>query len=90
MLEAMASGVPIVSTPVSGIPEVIREGVNGLLIEPENVGAIAKAIQTLLDDPALRNKLGRSGRETVLHYFSWEQNIVPLIQLLQPRLYKNP
>jgi len=90
MLEAMASGVPIVSTPVSGIPEVIREGVNGLLIEPENVGAIAKAIQTLLDDPALRSKLGSSGRDTVLQHFSWEQNILPLIQLLQPRLYKNP
>jgi glycosyltransferase involved in cell wall biosynthesis len=83
MLEAMASGLPIVGTSVSGIPEVVTDGANGLLVPPENPQALADAVQRLLRDPQLRHRLGESGRQTVLADFCWERNIAQLVQLLQ-------
>ena len=70
LLEAMAMGVPVVASRVGGIPEVIRDGENGLLVAPRNAGEIAQAIVRLLDDPMARERMGREGRRTVEERFS--------------------
>lgn len=64
LVEAMAYGCPIVTTSVGGIPELIEDGVNGLLCPPGDVDALASAIRTVVGDPALRERLGREARRS--------------------------
>ncbi len=59
ILEAMSYGMPIISTPVGGIPEIVSNGENGYLVEPGNKEDIYKAIMSLLNDADLRNRMGR-------------------------------
>jgi glycosyltransferase involved in cell wall biosynthesis len=59
LLEAMAAGVPCVATNVEGIPEVVTDGFDGLLVPPGDPGALAEALLRLLRDPKLREKMGR-------------------------------
>jgi glycosyltransferase involved in cell wall biosynthesis len=70
LLEAMSHGVPVVSTPVGGISSLIEHGVNGLLVEPGNVAAIAAAIGWLADHPADRARIGAAGRDTIVARYS--------------------
>lgn len=65
LMEAMASGAAVVGTRVSGLPELIEDGVNGLLVPPGDAAALAAALQRLLVDPALRRRLGEAARRTV-------------------------
>ena len=65
ILEAMAVGVPVVTTPVGGIPEGIVDGESGLLVPPRDPSALAAALQKLLCDPQLRQDLAKQGRATV-------------------------
>ncbi len=81
LVEALYMGVPVVSTPVSGIPELISEEVNGLLVPPQDSRALAAALALLLDDPLLRCRLARAGRETVLERFDMAQNAQRLMRL---------
>ena len=74
ILEAMAMQLPVISTQHSGIPEVIKSGVNGLLVPPADAQSLANAIATLIDDPFLRIQLGRRGRQTVTRQFNAMQN----------------
>ena len=64
VIEAMAYGRPIVTTAVGGIPELINDGINGLLCEPADPEGLARKIITLIDDPALRASLGREARRS--------------------------
>jgi glycosyltransferase involved in cell wall biosynthesis len=64
LVEAMAYGCPIVATRVGGIPELINDGVNGLLCDPGDSTALAQRIQRLIDDPSLRRQLGHAARES--------------------------
>lgn len=70
LLEAMAMGIPVVSTRVSGIPELVRDNETGLLVEPDDPQALADAIARLLSDPLLAERLARAGRDLVLHEFN--------------------
>jgi len=65
VLEAMAAGLPIIATPVGGIPEVIRDGETGLLVPPNDHKALAEAILKLRQDEALRTKLGEQAQKWV-------------------------
>jgi glycosyltransferase involved in cell wall biosynthesis len=81
LVEAMAAGLPVVSTNISGIPELIEHGVSGLLTPQKDAPALAGAIAELLDTPALRRKLGSAAREKVCRLFDAESNILALHQL---------
>jgi colanic acid/amylovoran biosynthesis glycosyltransferase len=81
ILEAMASGVPVVATKVSGIPEVIERGVTGLLVEPRDERDLADAIARLLDDSKLCDSLARKGRQLIEEKFDIRTNIERLIEL---------
>lgn len=63
VMESMAAGKPVVATRVGGVPELIEDGVHGLLVPPRDPGALADAVTLLLRDPSLRAELGRRGRE---------------------------
>lgn len=79
ILEAMAMELPVVSTRHSGIPEVVRDGWNGLLVPPADETALAEALAYLMDEPADRQQLGRRGRQTIVESFSVEQNTKRLL-----------
>jgi glycosyltransferase involved in cell wall biosynthesis len=64
VLEAFAAGVPVVCTPVGGLPEVMVEGVNGLLVSPGDAGSLARAILRLLEDEPLRTRLAAGALST--------------------------
>jgi glycosyltransferase involved in cell wall biosynthesis len=72
ILEAMRAGCPIVTTGVGGIPEAVRDGVDGLVVPPRNPGTLAAALRRLLADPALRAACARSARARFLAEFSLE------------------
>jgi glycosyltransferase involved in cell wall biosynthesis len=70
VIEYMGTGIPVVSTRVGGVGEILLDRVNGLLIEPGDVSALVESLQLLLADPGLRSELGRRARQTVDEGFS--------------------
>jgi glycosyltransferase involved in cell wall biosynthesis len=72
VLEAMASGCPVIATSVGGIPEIITSRKNGLLVKPSNVEGIIQGIRMLLNDDNLRRRIGEQGRKTAGEY-SWDK-----------------
>src|SRR5260221_815478 len=83
LLEAMACGLPCVATRVSGSEDIIRHGVNGLLVESEDYRDMALALLTLLHDPLLAQKYGQAARETVESHYSLEQVMDRYVELYQ-------
>jgi glycosyltransferase involved in cell wall biosynthesis len=71
----MAAGKPVVATRVGGVPEVVVDGVTGLLVPPRNPEALADAILRLLRDPELRHRMGQAGQERVRRHFSVDQMV---------------
>ena len=72
-IEAMSCGVPVVATTGGALPEVVGvNGETGLLVEPNSPDALVDAIRRLLDDSALRERLGAAGRERVMQRFTWQ------------------
>jgi glycosyltransferase involved in cell wall biosynthesis len=69
VMEAMAAGLPVVSTAVGGVPELVREGVTGLLVPSEDAGALAQAMQALVDDPVRRQAMGAAARRHAVAHF---------------------
>ncbi|MBI4468904.1 MAG: glycosyltransferase [Acidobacteria bacterium] len=81
LMEAMASGLPVVATRLSGIPELVDDGVSGVLVPPGNERALADAISFLYHREPLRRMLGRSGREKVVAEFELMDNVRKLRSL---------
>ena len=69
-IESLASGTPVVANRVGGVPDVVRDGVDGFLVEPGDAEEAAERLATLAADPALRARLGESGRARVLARYS--------------------
>lgn len=82
-LEAMAAGKPVVALKSTAVPEVVRDGTDGLLAQPENIEDLAEKIISLLKNGELRATMGRSGRERVRDNFDWPNVITPLTDWLE-------
>src|SRR5712691_4797457 len=74
LMEAMATGLPVVASRISGIPELVDDGRSGLLVPPGDAEALAAAIRRLHDDPALRERLGAAARERIQAGFDLRRN----------------
>ncbi|NMG75569.1 glycosyltransferase [Aromatoleum diolicum] len=83
LLEAMAMQLAVISTIVSGIPELVRDEETGLLVDPDHPTALARAIRRLAGDPALRTRLGEAARAAVAEGFDNDRNLRLLRQLLE-------
>lgn len=86
LMEAMAMEIPCVATHVNGIPELIRDGVDGLLVSPSDTEALAAAVARLMDDAELRRRLGRAGRLRVCDRYDLATNTARLAAIFQRRL----
>lgn len=80
ILEAMASGLAVVSTDHSGIPEAVEHGSSGLLVAPGDARALADALAKLLDDADMRDRYGEMGRKLVADVFDLEANVGHLLR----------
>jgi glycosyltransferase involved in cell wall biosynthesis len=89
VLEAMAAGKPVVAARSGGTPEVVLDGGTGILVAPEDVSGLQKALHTLAADPALRSKMGAAGRERAEKEFNVERLLKSMealyFNLTQPR-----
>jgi L-malate glycosyltransferase len=80
LLESMAAGLPVVATRVGGTPEIIVDGVDGLLVPPQNPQALAQAILHILQDADFARRLSRSGQEKMQRHFGFDRLIAQLEQ----------
>jgi glycosyltransferase involved in cell wall biosynthesis len=72
LLDAMSYGIPAIASRVGGIPDIIEDGVSGLLVPPADPQALANAIERVARDPAYAKRLAAAGRERLRTHFSWE------------------
>lgn len=86
LMEAMAMEIPCISTYISGIPELIRDGIDGLLVPASSQEKLASAMRLLLDNPQLRRKLGAAGRTRVLALHDLETNTRTLADAFERNL----
>ncbi len=82
IMEAMAAGLPVVSTSIGGIPEMVIQNETGFLVPPDDVAALAGAIERLLDDISLARRFGEGGFQRAGELFSIEKNVRELCGLL--------
>jgi len=90
ILEALAMQVPVVATSVAGIPELVRDGINGFLVNPEQSDMLADRIQRILTDSKLRQNMGKNGRMTIEEDFDILKNVDRLCELFHgtPEIHK--
>ncbi|HEY7756190.1 MAG TPA: glycosyltransferase family 4 protein [Actinomycetota bacterium] len=84
LVEAMAAGLPLVATDIAGYREVVRDGVEGLLVPPNDVEALAASLRRVLGDADLASALGRAGRERA-RAFSWDV-VTPRLEAIYERV----
>ena len=75
IMEALAMEKAVVATKVGGIPDLVKNGENGFLVEPKNPEELSEKIEELIENPALREKFGKAGREWVSENFEWDKGI---------------
>jgi glycosyltransferase involved in cell wall biosynthesis len=86
LMEAMAMEIPCVATRVNGVPELIRDGIDGLLVSPSDVGELAGALARLIDDAGLRRALGEAGRRRVRERYDLETNVGRMAEIFRRRV----
>jgi glycosyltransferase involved in cell wall biosynthesis len=86
LMEAMAMQIPCIAPGITGIPELIQDGVNGLLYTPAEIEELAGAILLLMESAELRRSLGRNARECVIREYSAAHNAERFAALLQRRV----
>lgn len=88
LVEAHGCGRAVVATRVGGIPEVVRDGVSGVLCPPQDSVALTRALRLLVTDPALRQRMGAAGQAWVAEHFTWAQNAWHYLQIYQDLIGK--
>ncbi len=83
LMEAMAKEIPVISTRITGIPELIEHGHNGLLATPADTEDLARKIRTLIEDPEMRKRLGREGRKSVERRYNQHINNNKMVDLFK-------
>ena len=83
LIEAMAAGKPVVGIRMGAVPEIIRDGVDGLLVDPEDIGGLAQGIARLLSDREFAERVGRQGQLLVRERFSVERMAIEVEQVYQ-------
>jgi starch synthase len=83
VLEAMAYGLPVVASPVGDIPEMVEDGVTGVLVPPQDEAALLRSIVSLLDDPATARSMGERGRRAVLERYDASLTTARLIDVIK-------
>jgi glycosyltransferase involved in cell wall biosynthesis len=81
LMEAMASGLPVVASRLSGIPELVDSGANGILVDPGDSRGLAHALKLLAEDEVMRLRLGQAARTTVVEKFNLKENAARLAEL---------
>ena len=78
--------IACVTTRITGIPELIRDGVDGLLVAPSDLDGLVAALKSLIDDPELGRRLGASGRQRVIERFDLAANVELLAEQFRSRV----
>ena len=78
LMEAMSMQIPCVTTSIAGIPELIRDGIDGLLVAASDLDALVDALVTLMDDEEMRNRIAKTGRTRILEHYQLARNIEKL------------
>jgi glycosyltransferase involved in cell wall biosynthesis len=73
LAEAMSAEKPVVATRVGGMVNVVDDGKTGIIVEPGDENDLAQAISHLIENPELREQMGKDGRNRILKLFTWEQ-----------------
>lgn len=89
ILEAMAAGCPVIATNVGAIPEVVVDGVTGILVEKRNPQQLAHAIVTLIDNPDLRRRMGEAGRKRFEEHYTFDKCAERLIAVFERVLHED-
>ncbi|MBI5296395.1 MAG: glycosyltransferase family 4 protein [Chloroflexi bacterium] len=83
VMEAMSYGLPCIASAVGGVPSLIENGVNGVLIPPKNTEVLVQAIKTLIQHPDMRQNLGWAARRTVERAFTWDRSADEIYAIYQ-------
>jgi glycosyltransferase involved in cell wall biosynthesis len=89
IIEASACGKPVVVSNVGGLPEVVEDGVTGIIVPPRNAEATANAIERLVLNKELRLQMGKAGRERVKRLYNWDDNVKQMINIYKEILEKH-
>jgi colanic acid/amylovoran biosynthesis glycosyltransferase len=90
LMEAMAMEIPCVATWIAGVPELIQNGLDGLLVAPSDVGQLSTAIARLMDDPDLRRRIATAGRCKIIQQYNLSKNTALLAKLFERQVSKLP
>jgi glycosyltransferase involved in cell wall biosynthesis len=86
LMEAMAMGIPCVSTRITGIPELIRDGIDGLLVAPSDLDGLVGALTKLMEDAELRERIAKNGRARILEHYDLRLNVERLATIFDNRI----
>ncbi|TXH71872.1 MAG: glycosyltransferase family 4 protein [Thiothrix sp.] len=88
IIEASACAKPVVVSNVGGLPEVVEDGITGIIVPPANPEATADAIEKLILDPRLREQMGQAGRQRVERLYAWNNNVQHMVGVYESLLRK--
>jgi glycosyltransferase involved in cell wall biosynthesis len=89
LMEAMAAGLPVLTTQIAGVPELVRDGESGVLVPPGDAAALAEGLRRLLGDPALRARMGAAGRAYVAEHFNVKTEAAKLGVMIRTEIERN-
>ena len=90
LMEAMAMEIPCVATWITGIPDLIQDGLDGLLVAPSDVWQLSAAIARLMDDPDLRRRIAKAGRCKIIQQYNLSENAALLSKVFEKRVSSLP